>query len=71
MITIVTIIACCLLSVLVQIAYISRDRKKVSGMMAWEEQVQTLSEDEDSHPYPYLLMEAMEVVKSKSNNRLN
>jgi hypothetical protein len=65
MITIVSVIAFCMLSVLLQIAYISRDRKKMNGMIIWDEQAQSMVEEEDSHSYPYLLMEAMEMEKSK------
>lgn len=71
MITIVSIGAFCALSVLLQIAYISWDRKKNSGLMSWEEQVQIPAETEDTQTYPYLLIEAMEIVRSKSSNRLN
>ncbi len=65
MITIVTIGAFCILSVLLQIAYISLDKKKTEGMMIWEEQAQTQTETEETHSYPYLLMKAMEMEKSK------
>jgi hypothetical protein len=71
MITIVSIGAFCVLSVLLQMAYISLDRKKNNGMTNWEEQVQTPAETEDTQTYPYLLVEAMEIVRSKSSNRLN
>jgi hypothetical protein len=71
MITIVSIGAFCVLSVLLQMAYISLDRKKNNGMTSWEEQAQTPAETEDTQTYPYLLVEAMEIVRSKSSNRLN